>query len=45
MPSAIPDMMKSEVIRQWLNGRLLDDIIRDNNISTGGVSGVVSTWV
>jgi hypothetical protein len=44
MPAAIPEMIKSRVITQWLQGFSRDDIARNNNISTGAVSNIINEW-
>jgi hypothetical protein len=44
MPAVIPEIIKSRVIMQWLQGLSRDAIARDNNISTGAVSNVVNEW-
>ena len=42
MPTAIPEMIKSRVIVQWLQGLSRDAMARDNNISTGAVSNIIN---
>ena len=44
MPTAIPEMIKSRVIVQWLQGLSRDAMARDNNISTGAVSNIINEW-
>jgi len=44
MPAAIPEMIKSQVITQWLQGFSRDDIAHNNNISTGAVSNIIKEW-
>jgi hypothetical protein len=44
MPAAIPGMIKSRVITQWLQGLSRDDIALNNNISTGAVSNIINDW-
>src|SRR5689334_19850668 len=44
MPAAIPDIIKSKVISQWLQGLSRDTIAQDNNISTGAVSNITNDW-
>jgi hypothetical protein len=44
MPAAIPQMIKSRVIVQWLQGLSRDSIAHDNNISTGAVSNIINEW-
>jgi hypothetical protein len=44
MPTAIPEMIKSRVTVQWLQGLSRDAIARDNNISTGTVSNIINEW-
>jgi len=44
MPAAIPGIIKSRVITQWLQGHSRDDIARSNNISTGAVSNIINEW-
>jgi hypothetical protein len=44
MPKAIPEMIKSRVIVQWLQGLSRDAMARDNNISTGAVSNIINEW-
>ena len=44
MPAAIPEMIKSRVIPQWLQGLSRDAIARDNNISTGAASNIINEW-
>jgi hypothetical protein len=45
MPSQIPEMIKIQVIRQWLQGLSRDCIAHDNNISTGAVSNIIDEWM
>src|ERR1044072_4345562 len=42
MPTAIPEMIKSRIIVQWLQGLSRDAMARDNNISTGAVSNIIN---
>ena len=42
MPAAIPEIIKSKVISQWLQGHWRDIIAEDNNISAGAVSNIIS---
>jgi predicted RNase H-like nuclease (RuvC/YqgF family) len=44
MPAAIPQMIKSRVIVQWLQGLSRDAIAQDNKISTGAVSNIINEW-
>ena len=45
MPEAIPEIIKSKVISQWLQGHWRDIIAEDNNISAGAVSNIISEWI
>jgi hypothetical protein len=44
MPAAIPEIIKSKVIQQRLQGMSRDDIARANNISQGAVSNIIKEW-
>ena len=44
MPAAIPEIIKSEVISQWLLGLKRDIIAQDNYISAGAVSNIINDW-
>ena len=44
MPAAIPEMIKSRVTIQWLQGLSRDAIAHDNNISAGAVSNIINEW-
>ena len=44
MPAAIPEIIKSKVISQWLHGLSRDIIAQDNNISAGAVSNITNEW-
>jgi hypothetical protein len=44
MPASIPEIIKSKVISQWLQGHWRDIIAEDNNISAGAVSNIISEW-
>ncbi|MGA9843981.1 MAG: hypothetical protein WBP64_21320 [Nitrososphaeraceae archaeon] len=44
MPAAIPEIIKSRVISQWLQGLSRDIIAQDNNISTGAISNITNEW-
>ena len=43
-PACIPEIIKSKVISQWLQGHWRDIIAEDNNISAGAVSNIISGW-
>ena len=42
--TVIPEIIKSRVISQWLQGLNRDIIAQDNNISTGAVSNITNDW-
>jgi hypothetical protein len=44
MPAAIPEIIRSRVIGQWLEGLSRDFIAQDNNVSTGAVSNIINEW-
>jgi hypothetical protein len=44
MPLKIPQDVRDAVIRDWLNGNPRDIIARDNSLSTGSVSTIISEW-
>lgn len=44
MPAAIPEIIKSKVIQQWLQGLGRDDIARANSVSAGAVSNIIKEW-
>lgn len=44
MPLEIPSEVRASVIRDWLSGKPRDTIARDNVISAGAVSNMVSNW-
>jgi hypothetical protein len=44
MPSKLPDIAKSLVIQQWLEGKQRDMIAVDNNLSAGAVTNIVNEW-
>ena len=45
MPAVIPEIIKSKVISQWLQGHWRDIIAEDNNISAGAVSNIIREWI
>jgi hypothetical protein len=44
MPAAIDNSVKTNVIRQWLDGDTRDKIAADNRIGAGTVSGIINEW-
>ena len=44
MPSKLPDVMKSLVIQQWLQGTSRDKIAAENDLSSGSVTNIISEW-
>jgi hypothetical protein len=42
VPLKIPEDVKAAVRRDWLNGKPRDTIARDNSLSTGSVSSIIS---
>jgi hypothetical protein len=44
MPLKIPSEIRASVIRDWLDGKPRDTIARDNMVSTGAVSNMVTKW-
>jgi hypothetical protein len=44
MPLKIPQDVKAAVIRDWLSGKPRDTIARDNLLSAGSVSSIISEW-
>jgi hypothetical protein len=44
MPVKIAEPVKSSVIQRWLQGKTRDDIARENGLSSGAVSTIVSEW-
>jgi hypothetical protein len=44
MPPAIGDDIKSNVIKQWLDGDTRDKIAADNQIGAGTVSGIINEY-
>jgi len=45
MPLRIPSEVRACVIRDWLSGKPRDKIARDNLVSAGAVSDMVSKWM
>jgi hypothetical protein len=44
MPAKLPDIIKTIVIQQWLQGRSRNDIAAENGLSTGAVTNIVNEW-
>jgi hypothetical protein len=44
MPAAIDNSVKTNVIKQWLDGDPRDKIASDNHIGTGTVSGIINEY-
>src|SRR5919109_2819990 len=44
MPTKLPDVVKSLVIEQWLEGISRDDIAATNGLSAGAVTNIVNEW-
>ena len=44
MPRAIENEIKTNVIRQWLDGETRDKIATDNQIGSGTVSGIINEF-
>jgi hypothetical protein len=44
MPLKIPQDVRDAVVRDWLKGKPRDIIARDNSLSTGSVSSLISEW-
>ncbi|MFZ0514440.1 MAG: hypothetical protein WAM14_22740, partial [Candidatus Nitrosopolaris sp.] len=44
MPLKISQDLRAAVLEDWLNGKPRDIISRDNSLSTGSVSSIVSEW-
>jgi hypothetical protein len=44
MPSAIDNSVKTNVIKQWLDGETRDKIAADNQIGAGTVSGIINDY-
>ena len=44
MPAKLPEVMKSLVIQQWLEGVSRDEIAYKNNLSAGAVTNIVNEW-
>jgi hypothetical protein len=44
MPAKLPDIAKSLVIHQWLEGKLRDMIAADNGLGAGAVTNIVNEW-
>ena len=44
MSSHYTRLLKDEIVRQWLNGKLRDTIAIENGLSTGTVSNIVREW-
>jgi hypothetical protein len=44
MPPAIENEVKTNVIRQWLDGDTRDKIAADNQIGAGTVSGIINEF-
>lgn len=45
MRTPIPDIIKQEVIAQWLRGHGRDEIAHDNNISEGATTNITNEWM
>jgi hypothetical protein len=44
MPTAIDEIIKRNVIREWISGYPRDEIAADNNIGAGTVSSIVNDY-
>jgi DNA repair exonuclease SbcCD ATPase subunit len=44
MPAAIDNSVKTNAIKQWLDGDTRDKIASDNQIGAGTVSGIINEW-
>ena len=44
MPTAIENEIKTNVIKQWLDGETRDKIASDNQIGAGTVSGIINEF-
>lgn len=44
MPAAIKNDIKTNVIKEWLNGDARDKIAADNQIGAGTVTGIVNEY-
>jgi len=44
MPPSIDNSVKTDVIKQWLDGDTRDKIADDNQIGAGTVSGIINEW-
>jgi hypothetical protein len=45
MPSATPEITKSQVVKKWLQAFSRDAIALENDTSTGAVSNIINDWM